>query len=79
MDIKLYGASWCGGCKKAKSFLDSNNVNYIYADVGTDEQALEDLRATGLSSIPVLVVDGVVHSGLSEELKETIKRKYSSQ
>jgi glutaredoxin-related protein len=29
----MYGAEWCGDCRSSKHFLDSNNVNYAYADV----------------------------------------------
>ena len=41
--IKMYGAEWCGDCRRSKRFLDSNNVTYEYIDVEADskEDALE--------------------------------------
>ncbi|MFM9096044.1 MAG: glutaredoxin family protein, partial [Actinomycetes bacterium] len=26
----MYGAEWCGDCRRSKRFLDQNNVNYTY-------------------------------------------------
>ena len=35
-DITMYGAEWCGDCRRSKRFLDSNNVKYNYIDVEAD-------------------------------------------
>jgi putative transcriptional regulator len=35
--VTMYGAEWCGDCRRSKKFLDSNNVNYTYVDVEHDE------------------------------------------
>ena len=37
--IKMYGAEWCGDCRRSKKFLDSNNVKYDYVDVEADKTA----------------------------------------
>jgi len=40
-DITMYGAEWCGDCRRSKKFLDSNNVSYNYIDVEADASASE--------------------------------------
>jgi len=31
--LKMYGAPWCGVCKRAKTWLAANHVSYDYYDV----------------------------------------------
>jgi thioredoxin reductase (NADPH) len=38
--IKVYGAPWCGDCKRAKKFLGEQRVHYDWVDVDQDEQGL---------------------------------------
>lgn len=35
--IVMYSTSWCPDCKRAKKFLDKNNVPYLEVDVDEDE------------------------------------------
>lgn len=36
--IVMYSTSWCPDCRRAKKFLDKNNVPYLEVDVDEDEQ-----------------------------------------
>ena len=36
--IVMYSTAWCPDCRRAKKFLDKNNVSYIEVDVDKDEQ-----------------------------------------
>jgi len=38
-EITMYGAEWCGDCRRSKKFLDANNVKYNYIDVEADASA----------------------------------------
>ena len=38
-EITMYGAEWCGDCRRSKKFLDANNVQYNYIDVEADASA----------------------------------------
>ena len=38
-EITMYGAEWCGDCRRSKKFLDANNVKYNYVDVEADASA----------------------------------------
>jgi glutaredoxin len=59
-EIVLYGAQWCGDCRRAKLFLRERNVPFREVDVDTDPDA-EDLVMcvnNGCRKIPTFAVDG---------------------
>ncbi len=37
--VKVYGADWCGDCRRAKDFLQKNQIVFEFIDVDLDEQA----------------------------------------
>ena len=39
-NIKIYGTDWCYDCIRAKSFLDSNKINYQWFNIELDERLL---------------------------------------
>ena len=39
--ITVYGANWCGDCRRAKKFMDDNGVGYQWVDVENDPAAIE--------------------------------------
>ncbi|MGW4243042.1 glutaredoxin family protein [Nocardia sp. NPDC004722] len=62
-DIVLYGADWCGDCRRAKVWLRENGVGFTEVDVEQDEAARERAVeiAGGRKNIPVIVLpDGTV-------------------
>lgn len=54
--IEVYGADWCGDCRRSKKLLDRLGVEYAYLEVDTDD-ALRDraVQIAGRQSIPVIV------------------------
>jgi mycoredoxin len=62
-EITMYGADWCGDCRRSKRFLDSNNVSYDYIDVEADASASEKVIEIngGMRSIPVIVFSDGTH------------------
>ena len=54
--IELYGADWCGDCRRSKALLDRLGVEYAYLEVDKDD-ALRDraIAIAGRQSIPVIV------------------------
>lgn len=55
--IDVYGADWCGDCRRSKSLLDRLGVEYVYLEVDKDD-ALRDRAVAingGARSIPVIV------------------------
>lgn len=71
----MYGAEWCGDCRRSKRFLDSNSVAYNYIDVETDTSASEKVIEIngGMRSIPVIVFPDGTH--LTEPSDNALKEK----
>ncbi|HEV8564083.1 MAG TPA: FAD-dependent oxidoreductase [Actinomycetota bacterium] len=73
--IKLYGASWCSDCKRAKRFLGDQRVPFEWHDIEQDPRHLEIVheRNNGNNVIPTIVFpDG---SSLSEPSNEELANK----
>jgi len=62
MDIRMYGAEWCGDCRRTKAQLDSLGVAYEYLDVEHDDALRDEAVAiAGRQSIPVVVLPDGSH------------------
>ena len=63
-EITMYGAEWCGDCRRSKKFLDGNNVAYNYVDVEADASASDKVIEIngGMRSIPVIIFSDGTHS-----------------
>jgi mycoredoxin len=73
--ILMYGAEWCGDCRRSKRFLDSNNVAYEYVDVEADASASDKVIEIngGQRSIPVIIFEDGTH--LTEPSDAALKSK----
>jgi glutaredoxin len=64
LTVRLYALSTCAWCKRTKSFLDENDVEYdlVYVDLlkGEEkEQVLDEVRKWNpRATFPTVVVDG---------------------
>ncbi len=74
----MYGAEWCGDCRRSKKFLDANNVAYNYIDVEADESASEKVIEIngGQRSIPVIIFEDGTH--MTEPSDADLKAKLES-
>ena len=75
--IVIYGADWCGDCRRAKRLLDDRGAAYIWVDVEGDPAMAEEARRIGRSKrIPVLAFpDGsVLVEPTDPELAEELDR-----
>ena len=62
MSIDVYGADWCGDCRRTKRLLDSLGVEYNYLDVEKDEALqAKAVEISGKQSIPVVVFSDGTH------------------
>ncbi len=71
----MYGAAWCGDCRRSKKFLDSHKVEYNYIDVEADETASDKVIEIngGLRSIPVILFPDGSH--LTEPADKDLEAK----
>jgi mycoredoxin len=75
--ILVYGADWCGDCRRSKRLLEHLGVDYRWIDVEHDpEKAEEARRIGGTRSIPVIVLPD--HSVLVEPTDAELEARVAS-
>lgn len=61
--LTVYGAEWCGDCRRSKSLLDRLGVPYEYVDIENDDQARDvAVGIAGSQTIPVVVFPDGSHA-----------------
>ena len=56
MAVDVYGADWCGDCRRAKDALKRFGVEYVWHDLESEEGAAERaVEISGQKHIPVLL------------------------
>jgi len=57
--LKLYGANWCGDCRRSKKFLGEQRVHYDWIDITDNDEAIAFVEKAndGKRRIPTLVLD----------------------
>jgi thioredoxin reductase (NADPH) len=73
--IKVYGASWCSDCKRAKRFLSDQRVPFEWHDIEQEPQGLDVVheRNDGKNIIPTIVFPD--DTSLSEPENEELANK----
>ena len=60
--ITMYGADWCGDCRRSKALLDRRGVDYDYIDLEREVEAAARAQAiSGRTNIPVIVFPDGTH------------------
>jgi glutaredoxin-like protein len=75
--IIVYGADWCGDCRRAKRFLNEHNIHFSWIDIEHDKEGEQFVLKVnkGMRSIPTIVFeDGSI---LVEPSDRTISEKLS--
>jgi glutaredoxin len=61
-DMTMYGADWCGDCRRSKRLLDGLGVDFTYVDLLATPSAADEARAiSGRTNIPVIVFPDGTH------------------
>lgn len=57
--VQLYGADWCPDCRRAKSFLRDNSINFEFFDVDANDWATQKVESInkGKRIIPTILID----------------------
>jgi len=59
--ITVYGADWCGDCRRSKRLLARRGIAFAWVDVKEQPEVRDQLRAGGYPAIPVIVLpDGTI-------------------
>ena len=77
-DITMYGADWCGDCRRSKRLFEELDVQVNHIDVEIDESAAAKVQEIngGAKSIPVIVFSDGTH--LTEPSDNDLKAKLNS-
>ena len=72
--VTVYGADWCGDCRRTKGYLSRTGTPYRWVDTASDKAAKAMLSAAGFHAIPVVLVPGgtVLVEPTNEELAAAI-------
>ncbi len=62
--VIMYGADWCPDCRRAKSFLHDNHINFQYIAIDELEWAAEAVESinNGKRTIPTILIDGTPYT-----------------
>ena len=74
-EITMYGADWCGDCRRSKRLLEELDVQITHIDVEADKSAAAKVMEIngGAQSIPVIVFPDGTH--LTEPSDNDLKAK----
>ena len=74
-EITMYGADWCGDCRRSKRLLAELNVEYTLIDVEKDPSQINKVKEIngGAQSIPVIVFSDGTH--LTEPSDPDLRKK----
>jgi glutaredoxin 3 len=66
--VKVYSTPTCPWCVRVKEFLKDNNIIFLDVDVGSDQQAAEEMiQKSGQMGVPVLDIGGEIIIGFDKE------------
>ncbi|MEV1129188.1 glutaredoxin domain-containing protein [Agromyces sp. NPDC049794] len=58
----MYGADWCGDCRRSKALLERHGIDYEYIDLERVVEAAARAKAiSGRTNIPVIVFPDGTH------------------
>lgn len=66
--VILYSTTRCGYCKKAKAFMDQNDINYREYFIDKSSVALSEHKELGGRGVPLLVMGGRTLQGFTERM-----------
>ncbi len=73
--VTVYGADWCGDCRRAKRYLEATATPFRWVDLAADPGAQALVDAAGYRAIPVIVTPTgqVLVEPSNEELAAAIR------
>jgi glutaredoxin len=74
--VIIFGYDGCPYCRRAYSFLKSNNVSYQLMDTQKDAKASRIAREVGIRGVPVIYVEGEKITGYSAQSYRQLLQKH---
>jgi glutaredoxin len=67
----MYATQWCGVCRKAREYMESNRIDFTELDTDENPAAGERLgEINSRKTIPTFEIDELVYMGFQEALFE---------
>lgn len=74
--ITMYGAEWCGDCRRTKKQLTELGIDFDYIDLVAEPERADDAKAiSGRTNIPVVVYPDGSHQVEPTNLEVETKLK----
>lgn len=72
--VQLYGADWCPDCRRAKSYLADNGINFQYIDVDLHDWATTTVEKInkGKRIIPTIIFNGEPYTNPDNNTLKTL-------
>ena len=68
-NILIYTKNQCVQCQMSKNVLNDLGINYTEKNVDTNEKFMDEAKATGYKSMPIILKDGqVITSGFMPDV-----------
>ena len=64
--VVMYSASWCGYCKRARTFFHANSIPFKEYDVETSPEGKRDYENMHGKGVPIIFVDKEKLQGFNE-------------
>lgn len=71
----LYVATGCPACKKAKEFIDNNNLNVEIRNISSNPKWLQQLNGLEINTVPTLLFKDKLVVGFSEHSYQALDKK----
>ncbi|MFW2440205.1 MAG: glutaredoxin domain-containing protein [Arenicellales bacterium] len=75
-DVVIYTTTWCGYCKRAKSYFEEQGIAYNEYDIEKDPQGKRDYARMRGSGVPIILVGDQRMDGFD---KTRFHRLYSEE
>jgi len=72
--IKLYGANWCPDCRRAKTYLQNNEINFQFIDIEKIPEAITLVETinNGKRIIPTILIDDKAYTNPDNALLKDV-------
>ena len=74
-NILMYTKNQCVQCQMSKNVLNDLGINYTEKNVDTNEKFMDEAKATGYKSMPIILKDGqVIASGFMPDVLNQLEQ-----
>ncbi len=70
--VVMYATSWCGVCKNARSYMQSNGIKFKEFDIEANDTAHSKYKKLGGKGVPLITVGNNKMSGFSASRLESM-------